>query len=348
MDNNKTTSFLASLNAIAVLDIGVSTQKMFVADPSNPDEILSYQRIFFPLKEKKDEFETFIKSLLRSYSDFGIRTFILTTTAAPVFSSDKETVEFITKIVSKYVQNVICYSSDGTFVSIAEANKTPEKIVSASWRALGESIKEYVQTDALIVEFSTRSVSLIPICENKICSVSKTDFERIKKSELLFYGLLETNVAIIENPFVYENKKYYLPFEKHASTADLFILSNDLQTSQMEHNLSLERLKERALSNLAKVFCIVDQLNNKEIIQKLAFVMRNKLINQIKTAIKLKLQEYSLNTIVLVGLGSEILYQYLSKQEDMQSVKIVQEKDLLLTEFSPAYAIARIYSSKKL
>ena len=126
---------------------------------------------------------------------------------------------------------MLCYSSEGKFETIEEARKNPEKFVSSSWKALGEGVGIITNADALVVEVATRTTSFIPIKGNKVVSIAQNDFDRIKNMELLFYGLLETNAAFIENTFTDRDKVYFLPFENHANTADIFMITNDMQSS---------------------------------------------------------------------------------------------------------------------
>ena len=343
------TFYKISSNAIAVLDIGVSTQKFVVLDPEKPDEPLSYQRIYFALKDKKNEFDTFLKSLLRSYSDFGIRKFILTTSASPVFDSAKETIEFISNVITKYInpKNLLCFTKDGNFVPIEKAKKEPEKIVSAGWKALGVGASYLAQTDALIVEFATRTTSFIPVKDYKIVSNANDDHDRVKNKELLFYGLLETNAAFIENTFTCKDEVYFLPFENHAKTADIFLVTKDLQSSDyiQEIGLGKEQVRELAFQNIAKMFSIIDPKYDKKILVEYAMDIRDKLINTIIRIIDIKLDEYNLENIILVGIGEEILYQHLVNKTKAKN--IIQGKNLLhITEINPAYAIGAIYAQR--
>ncbi|MHA1865703.1 MAG: hypothetical protein ACTSWZ_04275 [Candidatus Heimdallarchaeaceae archaeon] len=344
--NTTNSAFFTSKKAIAVLDIGITTQKICVIDPSQPDSPLSYQRILFSLYDKRDEFETFIKSLLRSYSDFGIRDFIVTTTAEQVFDSDQEAVEFIGKIVNKYVQNVSYYSLDNSFLSPSEAVKNPSKVVSAGWKALAEAAFDFVKEDFLAIEFSTRTFSLTPIKEGKYASNSKNNYDRMLNDELLFIGTLETNLANIENPFVFDDKQFYLPSFPHARTVDLFFISNDLHTSQTDSNLTLDQIKENAYRNVSRMFCISDYKNNMEFLQKITSALIQKILAIIKKSILQKLKAYELDKIVLFGIGADLLFDYLSQDEEFANIKIGKGSDFVSVEFSPAFAIGYLYTKK--
>ena len=90
MATNQSTSFNVNKHNIAVLDFGVTSLKIVIVDPSHPEEPFHSQRIYLPLRTRRQEIDGELKTILRSYADYNIRKFILTTTS-PLFASAKET-----------------------------------------------------------------------------------------------------------------------------------------------------------------------------------------------------------------------------------------------------------------
>ena len=88
---------------VAVIDIGISTQQIVVLNPYKPKEPHSYQRLFFPITKSMHDLDKHFKSLFRSYADYRIRKFIISISAAPVFSSAKDAVETILDIINQYI-----------------------------------------------------------------------------------------------------------------------------------------------------------------------------------------------------------------------------------------------------
>ena len=349
MVTNQSKIFTVSQQNIAVLDFGVSTLKVVIVDPVQPEEPLRFQRIYLPLKTKKEEVEGVLKTLLRSYADYNIRKFIITTTGS-FFSSAKESVEFVINSIIKFINpvNVILYSHDCKFENIKEALESPTKIVSAGWKALGLGLWELIKKDGLIVDFSTRSTSFIPIRNGDILSKSSSDFERIKKNELLFLGMLETNAAFIQTNFEYNGETYHLPFESHAITADVFLITNDLQPADYLTDTpdKKAKFKEDALGRIKTMFCLdQDRLKEQDLVN-IAQLLKTRLLEIINQTIKKKLEENNLDRVILTGIGAPILYHYLNNRNE--NYEIIHVPDIIkTTEINTAFCLAYIYSLKR-
>ncbi len=350
MATNKSTSFTSDKGNIAVLDFGVTSLKIVIVDPTHPEEPFHSQRIYFPLKIRKEEVEGDLKTILRSYADYNIRKFILTTTS-PLFASAKETVEFIINSVTKFIQpaNIVLYTHDEEFVSIKQALENPSKVVSVGWKALGKGLWQMIKQDGLIVDFSTRTTSFIPIREGKILSNSKSDHDRMMNDELVFLGLMETNAAFIQPTFEYNGKTFNLPFETHAITADIFTITEDIQPSDYITNTpdKKAKFKEDALNRVKSMFCIVDEKFDELDLIKIAHLLKVKMLERINQIIKRKKEEYQLNKIIITGIGANILYQYLLEKNEYSDIS--RAADIIKTaEINPSFSLAYIYASKKM
>lgn len=348
MATDQSATFMATKKNIAVLDFGLTTHRIIIIDPAHPEEPLSFQKIYLPLRTRKEELEGILKTLLRSYADYHIRKFIITTSSS-FYSSAKETIDFVVQSVTKFIQsmNVLCYTIDGEFLPIEEATKSPEKIVSAGWKALGIGIWDLVGKDALIVDFSTRTTSFIPIKEGKILSNSASDYDRMKNNELLYYGLLETNAAFIEPKFEYKGDVFNLPSEPHAVTADVFLITNDLPQTDyiIDAPDKKAKFKEDAINRIRNMLCIVDACLVEEDLIEIAEQLKSQMLEEINSNIKRKLEEYNLNRVIITGSGSSVLYQYLKNK--MIYGELIQANNIIKSaEINSAYCIAYLYAKK--
>ena len=348
MEANQTTSFTVTKRNIAVLDFGVTSLKIVIVDPVHPEEPLHFQRIYLPLRTKKEEVEGVLKTLLRSYADYHIRKFIVTTTS-PLFASAQETIEYIVTAITKFIHpaNITFYTHDERFVSINDALADPTKVVSVGWKALGKGLWQMIKKDGLVVDFSTRTTSFIPIKEGKILTESHSDRERIKRDELIFYGFLETNVAFIQPKFEFNGETYNLPFETHAITADLFLITDDLQTNDYVTDTpdKKAKFKEDALDRLKRMLCVIDDSFSENDLIKVAHLLKVRMLEKINQIIKNKLQEHNLTRVIITGMGSDLLYKFLFDKNEY--LDIIQASDILNTaEINPSYSLAYIYATK--
>jgi probable H4MPT-linked C1 transfer pathway protein len=252
--------------------------------------------------------------------------------------------------VTKFIHpaNIAFYTHDEKFVSINDALANPTKVVSIGWKAIGRGIWQLARKDGLVVDFSTRTTSFIPIREGKILSESQSDLDRIKNDELLFLGFLETNVAFIQPKFTFNGEDYNLPFETHAITADLFLITGDLQPNDYvtETPDKKAKFREDALERFKSMLCIIDDSFSENDLVKIAHLLKTRMLERINSVIKKKLQEYNLTRVIVTGIGNDLLYKFLYDKNEY--AEIIQTSDILkTTEVNPSYSLAYIYATKK-
>ncbi len=334
---------------ICILDFGIDTLKLVIMNVYEPSEPFNFQRIPLSLRRDRKILMAEVKSLLRSIADYQIQKFILTSTASSVFDSAYEHIKFINDVVSKFIYetNILWWSIDCEFVSGKQAITKPEKVCSAGWKALAKTLS-LKSKNTLIVEFGARSTSIIPINNGKIKSKARSDFERIQSKELLFFGALETNAAFIEPILKINNKEYALSWEYHANTADIFLVSEDIDTSDYVNNTpdGKEKNIKAALKRIRKMFSINNDklIDDKKIIQ-LIHTIRERLLTKIKIIIENKAKESNLNEVTIVGVGDNILYNFLHEKTEVLTIKKGKQV-FKAVEINPAYCIAYLYSQQ--
>lgn len=338
-----------SLGNIAVLDVGVTTQKIVLLDSSNPQIPLTYHKLYYPLASKKLEFSSFLKSLFRSYAEYMIRTFIITITAEPLFGSAAESVAFLIDTVTRYIRPeiVLCYTKQGEYISITEAKKRPVDVVSAGWTALAKYVAETIDPDILVVEWSTRTFSITPVKNRKIDVPLMNNLQRIKNDLLLFYGVLETNIAHIAPILEYKGEKYNLPFKNHAITGDVFLLTNDITepTYICDPPDYGETTPDGAIKRIRTALCDAEEELTKDQITEIAHLLKDLILKRITAVVEAKLEAHGLNKVLLTGIGTNMLFEHLKNNNKID--KLLRASDIIDTaELTPSFSIGYLYSKK--
>ncbi|MEE9410619.1 MAG: hydantoinase/oxoprolinase family protein [Candidatus Heimdallarchaeota archaeon] len=350
MLSNQSSAGFSRTQNIAVLDFGTTTLRIVIVNPAHPEEPLYFQRLYLPLRTKREELESVLKTLLRSYADYNIRKFILTVRNS-FYSTAKETLEFVVDSVTKFIRpvNILFYTFDGNFITTEIALKNPERIISAGWRALGMAIWQIVEKDSLIVDFSAQSTSFISIKDGVILSKSLSNCDRMKNNELIFYGLLETNAAFIQPKFEYGGAIYNLPGELLALTADIFLITGDLPQSGyiIDTTDKKAKFKEDALNRLRNMLCITEENFDEYELIKIAHLIKTRLLEEINQNIKRKMFENKLDRITLTGIGSNVLHEYLKSKDEYDDITLANE-EIKTAEVNPTFCIAYIYATQKM
>ena len=145
MANNQSAAFTNTKNNIAVLDFGLTIHRIIIIDPAHPEEPLNFQKIYLPLRTKKEELEGILKTLLRSYSDYHIRKFIITTSSS-FYSSAKETIDFVKRFLQRINKFYLLLPEESNFL----INKLFLKLQAGCCMLHQKYGMEFYEIDALI------------------------------------------------------------------------------------------------------------------------------------------------------------------------------------------------------
>jgi (4-(4-[2-(gamma-L-glutamylamino)ethyl]phenoxymethyl)furan-2-yl)methanamine synthase len=84
----------------------------------------------------------------------------------------------------------------GELVSVEAARARPWDVAAANWVATALAVAE-VQPDALLVDVGSTTADIIPIVDGRVAASAHDDLGRLLAGELVYTGVLRTNVAAI-------------------------------------------------------------------------------------------------------------------------------------------------------
>jgi probable H4MPT-linked C1 transfer pathway protein len=112
--------------------------------------------------------------------------------------------------------DVRVWSTDGEFLNIADARRSPMSVAAANWHALASFVGRLVPTGhALLVDVGSTTTDVIPILNGLPVSSGRTDMERMRTSELVYTGVRRTPVCALLGPIV--------AAELFATTLDIYL-----------------------------------------------------------------------------------------------------------------------------
>jgi len=172
--------------------------------------------------------------------------------------------------------------------------------------------------------------------------------------ELIYTGLLRTNVATILHEIKLKNQIIPLSSELFATTGDVYLILEMISNNEFTVETADRAIatKENSLIRLARVICSdINQLTETEI-KDIAEQIKNKQLDIISKALKHVLyyykKEYEIEPeIILIGSGANNLGKLLMQKNKIKNWII--ESDILhnqvLNSFT-AYAVAKLFVAK--
>ena len=84
----------------------------------------------------------------------------------------------------------------GELVSVAAARARPWDVAAANWVATALAVAEMLP-DALLIDVGSTTADIVPIADGRVAATGHNDLERLLAGELVYTGVLRTNLAAI-------------------------------------------------------------------------------------------------------------------------------------------------------
>ena len=212
--------------SVVGLDIGGANLKAVHTDGSA-------QTVPFALWKRPTELAAALETLLRSMPPAESIAVTMTGELCDCFESKREGVLAILDAVERAAGGVPLrvWRTDGRFASTAEARETHLLTASANWHALATWAGRLAPAGpALLVDIGSTTTDITPLLNGQPVAKGKTDPERLRNAELVYFGVRRTPLA------VWMSRDGAA--ELFATTLDLFLLlgwhdedANDLDTA---------------------------------------------------------------------------------------------------------------------
>jgi hypothetical protein len=308
------------------LDIGGANLKF--ATSSGKGKI-----IYFPMWKRWMELEGELKKIA---SEIKAERIGIVTTAelSDVFSTKANGILKISKVVKRAFPSSKIYYLDING-NLKSRIGNPREFAASNWVAatkfLLRSYKNFILAD-----LGSTTLDLIPVTDR--IEAGKTDWERLKRGELLYFGVLRTPIFYILPKF----STIPLVPEYFAIAADAFIVTGDLKPDDYICDTPDGKGKDRraCMLRLARTLCCdLEELDGEQI-KALAEAAKWSMVEKTEKAMRGLSEKYGLQGIIGCGLGEFILKEAAERAE-LDYVSI-EEKYGYMSRLFPAYTMAKL------
>jgi len=309
------------------LDIGGANVKMsFVSFNGWQDFDVFYSGLwYFPFWIKKLFFKDFLENvrkeieLKKEWEGLGVT---MTAELADCFQTKKEGVSWIARRVCKVFgeEKVFFLTVEGKMISLNELLKDPLKGAASNWIATAFLIGSLFP-DCIMVDAGSTTTDIVPIVEGKPFSKGRTDPERLARGELIYTGVLRTNVTSIVQKVPTPWGECRVSSELFAITGDIHLLLGNIEVG--DYNIDTPDGKkpsfESALTRIARVICADKEMLSRDQIVNIALFIYEKQLQQVVEGLKQVIKENKdvlgdSPKIVFTGFGEEILGKKAAKR----------------------------------
>ena len=254
---------------------------------------------------------------------------------------DKETgISCIIDAVNNAFTDAYFLDSSGVFTK--EKKRT---LAAANWMASALFVgREYM--DCIFVDTGSTTTDIIPIIGG-IPHAGKSDFERLSASELVYSGVLRTNVAAILDTLLLGGAALRISSELFAITADAYMVLGMISSQEYTCDTpdGAGKTVADAKRRLARVVCAdLTEIGDEELVLIAQQVMEAQLLD-IADALRDVADRHGIAKIVACGLG-EFLVKRAAEELGFEIVMLSERYGKEISKVFPAYAVAGLLGER--
>jgi probable H4MPT-linked C1 transfer pathway protein len=209
----------------------------------------------------------------------------MTAELSDAFRSKREGVAFVLDAAEDVFGDPSVLTTAGELVSVETARRRPWDVAAANWMATALVVAD-VHPDALLIDVGSTTADIVPIAGGRVAARGRNDLERLLAGELVYTGVLRTNLAAVAPRVPVRGGWCPVASEYFAVSADVHLVLGHLAPDAYDcptpdgRPATVEFARER----IARLVCSdVDQLETGEI-DAIAAYLHDEQVRQIEDA----------------------------------------------------------------
>jgi (4-(4-[2-(gamma-L-glutamylamino)ethyl]phenoxymethyl)furan-2-yl)methanamine synthase len=306
----------------------------------------------FEIWREKDRLPDILRSVFRSVSSGALpdaAAVTMTAELSDAFETKREGVVYILESLKECFGAVPIYvfSLSGKFVPVAEALTCPLEFAASNWLATALWLSRK-NPNCLVIDVGSTTTDIVPIVDGNVCVQGRTDLERLGSGELVYTGLLRTNLAAIVQSVPVRGRLCRVSSEYFAVSGDVYLILGQLNPQDYTCATPDGRPPsiDSARKRLARLVCgDMEMLSGPEV-DEMARYIRARQILQIRTGIEqviFRLPSLRDKPAVVLGSGA-FLGAEAANRVGLEIMKTADIAGTHLAAVAPSLAVARLLS----
>ncbi|HDJ94912.1 MAG TPA: H4MPT-linked C1 transfer pathway protein [Acidilobales archaeon] len=337
------------------LDIGGANLKAIKLSVSNgKTHVKEVIREYFPVwilgKNGVVEGLKKLKKRVNPSPNYVVST-TMTAELSDLFRNKSEGVRFIVRTVEEVFSDAsrrFYVNVKSKLVGYSEAYRNPLEIAAANWAASAWLISKKLR-NCIFVDIGSTSTTIVPIINGEINVQGYTDPEKLVYGELVYLGVLRTNVCSIVDKVPYKGLFARISSEKFALSGDVCLVLGKIGVKDYTTETADGRGRNmrECLDRLSRVPCADNEiLNDYEILEIARYVYESMVFRIFEALIQVRSRIASLGynpstlKVCTAGLGSFLAKEAAKRAgfKDVIDVSSIYGKKI--SHILPAYAVA--------
>ncbi|HHY00215.1 MAG TPA: H4MPT-linked C1 transfer pathway protein [Methanothermobacter sp.] len=296
---------------IVGFDIGGANTDIAVVEFDSEGKIIDIRSdyCYLPMWIKKDELSSTLIELLGSDMDEIVAVGVaMTAELADGYMNKIEGVMDIAGRVKKTFDLPLGFVGLNGMLDYEGVKNNPLDLAAANWMATAP-LAAHINPDCVLIDIGSTTTDIIPIKNGKECAKGRTDLERLGTGELVYTGILRTNVATICDKVPLKKEWMRVASELFAVSADVHLVLGNIDptdyTCETPDGGGIS--KEDCILRLSRVVCgDLDLLSHDDVLEIAQHIYRIQ-VQKVAEALKEVTDRENLDLVVATGLGMKII-----------------------------------------
>ncbi len=298
------------------------------------DESGDFRLVYLPMWKRFDELRDVLVDIRDEFRPDAVGI-VMTAEISDVFSSKVEGVLKISSVVEDVFDNTLYMDLNGNLRRYDEVVRNPRGFMASNWVAsvkflISEGFDEFIFAD-----MGSTTTDIIPVRGEILAG--RSDYERLRRGELLYFGALRTPINFILREF-----DVPLASEYFSIAADAFVVTGDMGVEEYTCETPDGRGKdlESCMRRIARLVCSDLEEVGEDYVRSLAMQFKLTVISKLSAAMIRISKGYGLKRVVGCGVG-EFLIRDAAERVGLEYLSISEMYGEVSKVF-PSFALARL------
>jgi (4-(4-[2-(gamma-L-glutamylamino)ethyl]phenoxymethyl)furan-2-yl)methanamine synthase len=336
-------------------DIGaVNVKAAWVAQNEDRTVQMRFASRPFEIWREKDRLQEILRLVFESIiAGTRPQAMAVTMTAelSDTFASKREGVLFVLQNLNDCFHDLPAYvfSVSGEFVPLGRAKSRPLEFAASNWLASATWIAMKIP-DCLIIDVGSTTTDILPIIDGQVCVSGRTDTDRLASGELVYTGVLRTNLAAIVSSVPVHGRPCRVASEYFAISGDIHLILGNLAPDDYVCTTPDGRPPsiDSACKRVARLVCAdTEMLSIAEIIEMSRFIYHQQvcLIRDGIEQVISRFPDLRSRTVIPLGSGA-FLGEAAAKDMGLEIGKMASEFGRGQLTVAPCIAVAQLLSRR--
>ncbi|MEN6330191.1 MAG: hydantoinase/oxoprolinase family protein [Methanobacteriaceae archaeon] len=318
---------------IAGLDIGGATTDLAVVEfsPSGDIKNIRVNYEYLPMWMEKENLGNVIRNMLGSdFDDLDALGVSMTAELVDAYTTKREGVLDIVKKTRALTDIPMGFVGQQGIMGHKEVLEKPLDVAAANWIATAP-LAAMISPDCIMMDTGSTTTDIIPIKDGQECARGRSDLERLATGELVYTGLLRTNVATLVDRVPLQDIWVRVASELFAITADVHVILKNIE--EKEYSCPTPDgsgdSKRECMQRMARVVCSDLDVLGDDDVEELASFIYQKQLERVAEALLEVAECNDLDEVVVTGLGMNVVGK---EAANLLGLKVTGMDELLTME----------------